>query len=233
MQPSMEKMSSDLNVKKIEDVSKLYKLYFKNRELQKLFVIVWLFCSTWIHLDHSVENIGNFGRVVILFQPQRSFAFLCFLGAFLGGEISSDFSLPSSGSAASFLSCQKIRSEWASTMRRTLSLSFKSWEESWLALNLCYTIPGQTLNYFSIQSNLDKMTAMSLMMMTSKITLPTTAIATRYSTRYSNFLLLLDSNSTRSQKPLLAGAWSRDRVENLFHQISDFETGRDFEHYIL
>ena len=40
MQPSMEKMSSDLNVKKIEDVSKLYKLYFKNRELQKLFVIV-------------------------------------------------------------------------------------------------------------------------------------------------------------------------------------------------
>ena len=52
------------------------------------------------------------------------------------------------------------------------------------------------------------MTAMSLMMMTSKITLPTTAIATRYSTRYSNFLLLLDSNSTRSQKPLLAGAWS-------------------------
>ena len=98
--------------------------------------------------------------------------------------------------------CQKIRSEWAST----LSLSFKSWEESWLALNLCYTIPGQTLNYFSIQSNLDKMTAMSLMMMTSKITLPTTAIATRYSTRYSNFLLLLDSNSTRSQKPLLAGA---------------------------
>ena len=62
------------------------------------------------------------------------------------------------------------------------------------------------MNYFSIQSNLDKMTAMSLMMMTSKITLPTTAIATRYSTRYSNFLLLLDSNSTRSQKPLLAGA---------------------------
>ena len=31
------------------------------------------------------------------------------------------------------------------------------------------------------------MTSMSLMMMTSKITLPTTAIATRYSTRYSNF----------------------------------------------
>ena len=66
------------------------------------------------------------------------------------------------------------------------------------------------MNYFSIQSNLDKMTAMSLMMMTSKITLPTTAIATRYSTRYSNFLLLLDSNSTRSQKPLLAGACSGD-----------------------
>ena len=103
---------------------------------------------------------------------------------------------------------QKLRlSFWASNMRRTLSLSFKSWEESWLALNLCYTIPGQTLNYFSIQSNLDKMTAMSLMMMTSKITLPTTAIATRYSTRYSDFLLLLDSNSTRSKKPLLDEAW--------------------------
>ena len=26
----MEKMSSDLNVKKMEDVSKLYKFYFKN-----------------------------------------------------------------------------------------------------------------------------------------------------------------------------------------------------------
>ena len=31
--------------------------------------------------------------------------------------------------------CQNIRSEWASNMR-TLSLSFKSWEESLLALNL-------------------------------------------------------------------------------------------------
>ena len=31
--------------------------------------------------------------------------------------------------------CQKIRFEWASTMRRTLSLSFKSWEESLHALN--------------------------------------------------------------------------------------------------
>ena len=53
-----------------------------------------------------------------------------------------------------------------------------------------------------ISIQLDKMT------MTSKITLSTTAIATWYSTRYSDFLLLLDSNLTRSQKPLLAGAWS-------------------------
>ena len=43
------------------------------------------------------------------------------------------------------------------------------------------------------------------MIITSKITRSTTAIATRYSTRYSDFLLLLSSNSTRSQKPLLAG----------------------------
>ena len=52
------------------------------------------------------------------------------------------------------------------------------------------------------------MTVISLMMMTSKITLSTTAIATRYSTRYSDFLLLLDSNSTRSKKTLHAGACS-------------------------
>ena len=39
------------------------------------------------------------------------------------------------------------------------------------------------------------MTVISLMMMTSKITLSTTAIATRYSTQYSDFLLLLDSKS--------------------------------------
>ena len=77
----------------------------------------------------------------------------------------------------------------------------------------------KTLNYFSIQSNLDKMTAMSLMMMTSKIMLPTTAIATRYSTRYSNFLLLLDSNSTRSQKPLLAGAWSQLTIDTPYHHL--------------
>ena len=67
------------------------------------------------------------------------------------------------------------------------------------------TIPEQTLNYFNIQSNLDKMTVISLMMMTFKITLSTTAIATRY----SDFLLLLDSNSTRSKKPLLAGTCLR------------------------
>ena len=65
----------------------------------------------------------------------------------------------------------------------------------------------QTLTYFSIHSNLDKMMVISLMMMTSKITLSTTAIATRYSTRYSDFLLLFDSNSTQSKKTLLAGAW--------------------------
>ena len=53
-----------------------------------------------------------------------------------------------------------------------------------------------------IQSNLDKMTVISLMMMTSKITLSTTAIATRYSTRYSDFLLLLDSWGGFLKRPL-------------------------------
>ena len=49
------------------------------------------------------------------------------------------------------------------------------------------TIEGQTLNYFSIQSCLDGMISL---MRTSKITLSTNAISTRYSTRYSDFLLL-------------------------------------------
>ena len=55
------------------------------------------------------------------------------------------------------------------------------------------------MNYFSIQSNLDKMTVMSLMMMTSKITLSTTAIATRW-TRYSDFLVLLDLKSKTTSR---------------------------------
>ena len=38
----MEKMSSDLNVKKTEDVSKLYKLYFKNYMTHK-------FISSYAH----------------------------------------------------------------------------------------------------------------------------------------------------------------------------------------
>ena len=42
--------------------------------------------------------------------------------------------------------------------------------------------------------------------------LSTTAIATRYSTWYSDFLLLLDSNSTQSQKPLLVEAWFRINI---------------------
>ena len=50
--------------------------------------------------------------------------------------------------------------------------------------------------------------------MTSKITLLTVAIATRYLTQYSDFLLLLDSNSTRSKKPLLAGACSGHKIGN-------------------
>ena len=56
------------------------------------------------------------------------------------------------------------------------------------------------MNYFIIQSNLDKMTVISLMMMTSKITLSTTAIATRYSTRYLDFSLLLDSKSKTTSR---------------------------------
>ena len=69
-------------------------------------------------------------------------------------------------------------------------------------------------------SPVDKMTVISLIMMTSKITLSTTAIATHYSTRYLDFLLLLDSNSTRSQKPLLAGAWSWSMSDDVGHGIS-------------
>ena len=46
--------------------------------------------------------------------------------------------------------------------------------------------------------------------MTSKITLPSTAIATRYSTRYSNFLLLLDSKSkTTTRRGLVRTGLSR------------------------
>ena len=47
----------------------------------------------------------------------------------------------------------------------------------------------------------------------------------------SRFSQSLDSR--RDCKLHLLHLVSRDRVENLFHQISDFETGRDFEHYIL
>ena len=64
------------------------------------------------------------------------------------------------------------------------------------------------------------MTAMSLMMMTSKITLPTTAIATRYSTRYSNFLLLLDSNSTR--RGLLITRWCCFSVTITATQVTSY-----------
>ena len=43
-------------------------------------------------------------------------------------------------------------------------------------------------------------------MIIAKYSLPTIDFATRYSTRYSDFLLQPYSNPTRSQKRLLAGA---------------------------
>ena len=45
-------------------------------------------------------------------------------------------------------------------------------------------------------------------MIITKYSLPTVDFATRYSTRYSDFLLQPYSNPTRSQKGLLVGAWS-------------------------
>ena len=50
------------------------------------------------------------------------------------------------------------------------------------------------------------MTLISAMMIITKCSLPTTDFATRYSTRYSDFLLQPYSNPTRSQKSLLVGA---------------------------
>ena len=58
----------------------------------------------------------------------------------------------------------------------TLSLSFRSNDKT--------QFQDQTLTFFSIQSNLDIMTVISLMMMTSKIMLSTTAIATLLFTMY-------------------------------------------------
>ena len=53
------------------------------------------------------------------------------------------------------------------------------------------------------------MTIISAMMMITKYSLPTIDFATRYSTRYSDFLLQPYSNPTRSKKSLLVGAWSQ------------------------
>ena len=161
----MEKMSGGLHVKKMEHVG--YKMYLKKKN----------YTSLLSSHPHALQQ-----RQVGLDDDHDQ-----------------------------ILACQKIRSEWLPNMmrRRTLSLSFKFWEESLLALNallffiqhfpflsdrnIKHNSKRQPLNYFSIQSNLDKMTVISLIMMTSEITLSTTAIATRYSTRYSDFLLLLDS----------------------------------------
>ena len=52
------------------------------------------------------------------------------------------------------------------------------------------------------------MTIISAMIIITKYSLPTIDFATRYSTRYSDFLLQPYSNPTRSQKRLLVGACS-------------------------
>ena len=50
------------------------------------------------------------------------------------------------------------------------------------------------------------MTMISAMMIVTKYSLPTIDFATRYSTRYSDFLLQPYSNPTRSKKSLLVCA---------------------------
>ena len=53
------------------------------------------------------------------------------------------------------------------------------------------------------------------MIMIFKCLLSAIDFATRYSTRYSDFLSQPYSNPTRSQKTLLAGAWSQGTVNNI------------------
>ena len=62
-------------------------------------------------------------------------------------------------------------------------------------------------------------------MIIAKYSLPTIDFATRYSTRYSDFLLQPYSNPTRSQKRLLVGAWSdafykSDLYQNFIKKIA-------------
>ena len=52
------------------------------------------------------------------------------------------------------------------------------------------------------------MTMISTMMIVTKYSLPTIDFATRYSTRYSDFLVQPDSNPTQSKKSLLVCACS-------------------------
>ena len=62
------------------------------------------------------------------------------------------------------------------------------------------------------------MALISAMMIITKYSLPTTDFATRYSTRYSDFLLQPYSNPTRSQKSLLVGACLSPSVLTLKHE---------------
>ena len=56
------------------------------------------------------------------------------------------------------------------------------------------------------------MTIISAMIIITKYSLPTIYFATRYSTRYSDFLLQPYSNPTRSEKSLLVGACLGDSI---------------------
>ena len=97
-----------------------------------------------------------------------------------------------------------------------------------LATNLAFYIifnfsNKQTRNLFSTSNVMMKLLTIiktvvmiriiTAVMIITKYSLPTVDFATRYSTRYSDFLLQPYSNPTRSQKRLLVGAWSPDALE--------------------
>ena len=62
--------------------------------------------------------------------------------------------------------------------------------------------------FLTIIMTMVMMTMISAMMIVTKYSLPTIDFATRYSTRYSNFLVQPDSNPTQSKKSLLVCACS-------------------------
>ena len=75
------------------------------------------------------------------------------------------------------------------------------------------------------------MTIISAMIIITKYSLPTIDFATRYSTRYSDFLLQPYSNPTRSQKTLLVLAclWETPVIGS--NTAAESNTAPDFTEY--